>query len=776
MTDAESLKEFKDRRVKVYKLNAEGQWDDKGTGHVTLNPIPEEQSFEMVVQCEENQTMLLEHRVQRDIDYARQGETIITWCQAENPDLALSFQEAAGCKDVWNRIVAIIGAREDQDAGGGLQAMQQVEPLQLPEPSEENMEAILKAITETPANQREFVATALLKDDYLKKLLAVFEEVDKAGNSKACILFFELFKHIVLLNEISIYEILFSDEIFKLMVAVFDHDPTIREENKMQHRAFLAKAKFKQVMDIKEPGLVKKIHENYRMIYFKDAVLLRFLDDGALNTLGSLIYYNNATIISHITEYPDLVRNLFKKINAALRSIDEYRESGSMDGGKGSPEDTDAKDPFLFLQDLCNIVKQMQVPQRDSFYNTMVEADVFSSVEDALWAASPQRYPWVWQASVDILHNMLIHDSALLRRFLVNRIPSKKSLLTRIVTMIVSEQCTPGLVHQLGEILRMVLDPDAMQTSDKDVFLDHFYSMNAAHLEVALTAEASSTSTGSGSGLGGVAPASTKYNAVEMFTMCAKQHGYRAKAFILGHGILQKAVKLIAVRDKQLTLSVIRLIRTCLGSKEAAYAKRVEQHRLLDPIIELFMQNGARYNLLNSNVIELIDLIHRENIKNLISYLMLDHGAKFEKITYVDTFKMLAVQHKTNTEQDSTMDSKDEKMQPPNDGINEDANCEYTYFEGNDDDEEEEKAPDMDLDNENDGFIARKPMEEDKEEEEDDLMATISKRKKGGKLRKMKALPKKISIANRKNPLDKDVVDMESESPRKKRRVEDLKT
>ena len=41
MTDAESLKEFKDRRVKVYKLNAEGQWDDKGTGHVTLNPIPE---------------------------------------------------------------------------------------------------------------------------------------------------------------------------------------------------------------------------------------------------------------------------------------------------------------------------------------------------------------------------------------------------------------------------------------------------------------------------------------------------------------------------------------------------------------------------------------------------------------------------------------------------------------------------------------------------------------------------------------------------------------
>eukprot|EP00467_Chlorarachnion_reptans_P011462 CAMPEP_0114512192 /NCGR_PEP_ID=MMETSP0109-20121206/14832_1 /TAXON_ID=29199 /ORGANISM="Chlorarachnion reptans, Strain CCCM449" /LENGTH=755 /DNA_ID=CAMNT_0001691835 /DNA_START=404 /DNA_END=2671 /DNA_ORIENTATION=+ len=755
MTDAESSP--KERRVKVYQLNEGGQWDDKGTGHVILNPVAEENTFFMVVRCEDTDQMLLEHKVMRDIDYGRQGDTIITWCQENNPDLALSFQEAGGCTDVWNRIVAIIGTQDQESSA----AMQQMD-IQLPEPNLDNVPEILKSVTETPANHREYLATSLLQGNYLKKLLTVFQRVDREGKSQVAQMFFELFKHIVLLNEIQIYEVLFSDEIFNSMVAVFDYDPTLKGERKMEHRRFLASAKFKQVMDIKDPTLVKKIHENYRMTYFKDVVLLRFLDDGALNTLGSLIYYNNATIVSHITEYPELVKGLFSKINSAVSKIRDYEEKQKGHGeGKGSPKDVESKDPFLFLQELCNIVKQMQVPQRDSFYGALVEAEVFNSIEDALWVALPRKYPWVWQASVDVLHNMLIHDSALLRGFLVSRIPSKKSLLTRLITMIVSDDVTPGLVHQLGEILRMVLDPDAMQSSDKDGFLDHFYKADVAHIDFALTKEAKIN-------LDDVHP---KYNALELFSMCAKQHSYRAKRYILDHGILQKAVKLVG-SEKRMVLSVIRLIRTCIGSKDEAYAKLISRDRLFDPIIELFVKNGARYNLLNSNVIEMCEWIYRENMKCLISYLMQEHGPKFEKITYVDTFRKMATQYKNNSAQESTLENKEEKMQS-SEQIDE-ANCEYNYFERNDDDDEE-KPPMMDLD-EDDGFMPRKTMEED--DKEDDLVAQISRRQKTGKLRsKMNSLPKKITVS-RKNNLDLSTapMDQSDQSPRKKRRVEEMKS
>mmetsp|Transcript_11030 Transcript_11030/g.16499 ORF Transcript_11030/g.16499 Transcript_11030/m.16499 type:complete len:750 (-) Transcript_11030:143-2392(-) len=749
MSDAEGSK---DLRVKVYQLNKEGQWDDMGTGQILLNPIAEEQTFELSVQCEETNGTLLEHKIVRDFDYARQGPTIITWCQPGVPDSALSFQEASGCENVWIQIVAVIGPADEHDASGSGQGGQ-AKPVQveLPEPVTENVEAILMAIGSTPNNHREFLASALLQDDYLKKLLEEFKKVDRSGSTKICFLFFELFKQIVLLNEISIYEVLFSDDVFKILINVFDYDPTIKPENRMQHRKFWSRAKFKEVMDIKEPSLVKKIHENYRMTYFKDVVLLRFLDDGALNTLGSLIYYNNATIIAHITENPSLIQSLFEKINKAVRNIQDYNAKGGV-GKEGSSSDSKSKDPFLFLQELCTLIKSLQVPHRDAFYNALVDAEVFSSVEDALWAASPEKYPWVWQASVDMLHNMLIHDSAMLRSFLVSRIPSKKSLLTRLVTMMVSNEVTPGLVHQLGEILRMVLDPDAMQTDDKDIFLDHFYKMNMIHIDHALSGECKNHR-----------DEGRLYNALELFSMCARQHGVRAKVYILGHRILQKAVKVIDVGDKRLTLSVIRLIRTCIGSKDPGYASIVERNRLLDPVINLFVANGARYNLLNSNVIELLDLIQRENLKNLVSYVMQEHGAKFEKVSYVDTFRLMQVQHDNNMSQDSAIDSKEEKTHPP-DGITEERNCEYTYFE-EDDDGEDEKAPVMELDNE-DGFVPRKAVEDDAE---DDLMAAISKRQKVGKL-KSKMLPKKITVS-RKSP-----VLHQTESPKKKRRLEEVKS
>lgn len=41
------------------------------------------------------------------IDYQRQGETIITWCEAATGvDLALSFQEVQPCNEVWDQINA----------------------------------------------------------------------------------------------------------------------------------------------------------------------------------------------------------------------------------------------------------------------------------------------------------------------------------------------------------------------------------------------------------------------------------------------------------------------------------------------------------------------------------------------------------------------------------------------------------------------------------------------------------------------------------------------
>ena len=46
-----------------------------------------------------------QYRLSDEDIYQRQGNTIITWKEPSNDiDLALSFQEEEGCKEVWNKI------------------------------------------------------------------------------------------------------------------------------------------------------------------------------------------------------------------------------------------------------------------------------------------------------------------------------------------------------------------------------------------------------------------------------------------------------------------------------------------------------------------------------------------------------------------------------------------------------------------------------------------------------------------------------------------------
>ena len=45
------------------------------------------------------------------------------------------------------------------------------------------------------------------------------------------------------------------------------------------------------------------------------------------------------------------------------------------------------------------------------------------------------------------------------------------------------------------------------------------------------------------------------------------------------------------------------------------YTRIILKNNLFEPVMTVFMENGNRYNLLNSAVLELIDYIRRSNIK-----------------------------------------------------------------------------------------------------------------------------------------------------------------
>ncbi len=52
-------------------------------------------------------SLLLESKIQPDTAYQKQQETLIVWSEGDNYDLALSFQEKAGCDEIWEKICQV---------------------------------------------------------------------------------------------------------------------------------------------------------------------------------------------------------------------------------------------------------------------------------------------------------------------------------------------------------------------------------------------------------------------------------------------------------------------------------------------------------------------------------------------------------------------------------------------------------------------------------------------------------------------------------------------
>lgn len=65
----------------------------------------------------------------------------------------------------------------------------------------------------------------------------------------------------------------------------------------------------------------------------------------------------------------------------------------------------------------------------------------------------------------------------------------------------------------------------------------------------------------------------------------------------------------------------------------------------MEPVVEAFLANGPRYNLLNSAVLELFDFIRRENIRALIEHFVERFWERLQHIDYVDTFQALKLKH-----------------------------------------------------------------------------------------------------------------------------------
>lgn len=651
------------QRAKVYRLSDEGRWDDKGTGHVSIEYLERSEAVGLVVIDEEDNATLLVHRISADDIYRKTQDTIIAWTDPEvATDLALSFQETMGCSYIWDQICNVqktsnlrtvgaldVGPRSENEVlehlgtsqGNGDTFPNGVgsKVLELPVPELSNLPQIAKVITEASVSildDRDKISMLILTDpNFLRKLLEVFTICEDLENIEGLHMLHKIGKAIISLNDELVFDIIFSDEFILDIIGILEYDPEVSP--RQNHRSFLKEQViFKEAVPIQDGVILAKIHQTYRLGYIKDVILPNVPDTRTLARINSMILANNVAVVSALQDDNTFIKSFF----AELRS-------SSLSGQA-------KKDLVRFLQEFCSMSKSLQLPHRMQLFSSLVREGLFDIVTDVLGSDDES----LRLSGMDILIAVLNYDPSILRKFLIHQ--PGHTLFSFLVTGMLTP-CQGGVQAQLLEVMRMLLDcePAERQPPEKSPFLDVFYGTYMDKIMDALTSDTVRGNPDHNKRVGAAYGQIEKPSYVtpeilailcELLCFCVQHHSYRIKYYVLRNKVMEKVLRLTMRREKYIVVAAVRFFRTCIGRKDEFYNRHVVKNNLFEPVVEAFSANGSRYNLLNSAVLELFDFILKENVKTLIGYIVENYYGKFESIHYVDTFKKLKTRYEQVSE------------------------------------------------------------------------------------------------------------------------------
>ncbi|XP_068981969.1 serine/threonine-protein phosphatase 4 regulatory subunit 3 [Bombus flavifrons] len=628
------------RRVKLYALNVDRQWDDRGTGHVSSSYIDRLKGISLLVRAENDGSVLLESRILPDTAYQKQQDTLIVWSEGENFDLALSFQEKAGCDEIWEKICQVQGKDPSVEITQDIVEESEDErfddmsdaapPIELPPCELSRLEDINELIGNYLSSQtrKDKLALALESEGYIKKLLNLFHTCEDLENIEGLHHLYDIFKNIFLLNKNTLFEVMFSEDIIFDVVGCLEYEPTLPQPKR--HREYLRQlARFKQAIPITNAELLAKIHQTYRVQYIQDVVLPTpsVFEDNMLNTLSSFIFFNKVEIVTLIQDDEKFLSELFHQLTDEATS------------------DSKRRDLVLFLKEFCNFSQNLQPQGKEAFYKTLTALGILPALEITLAMNDAQTKT----ASIDILTYIVEYSPSVVRDYTlqqINNTEQDQMLINVIVAQLVGDSDPElGGAVQLAGVLRLLLDPENMlasvNKSEKTDFLNYFYKNSIGTLIAPLLANTI-----------GERPAREDYRTVqllglilELLSFCVEHHTYHIKNCILNKDLLKRILVLMKSTHTFLVLCALRFMRKIVALKDEFYNRYIIKGNLFAPVFDAFVRNNGRYNLLDSAILEMFEFIKLEDIKSLCSHVVENFSKELEAIDYVQTFKALKLRY-----------------------------------------------------------------------------------------------------------------------------------
>ena len=642
-------------RVKFYRLNDIGQWDDYGIGYVfCASKINEEKEkiYKLIMISEiNNEEMFSIELNKNNAEFNYQRSTIMTWRESdgEDDDSAISFQEKEGLIEIINTIYLCEGKdlklenllEEVNGAVNFLEVSVQNLPnlakIINPEMSEmrfndfirdlknSNYEFILKLgeILKDEEKKIENLKTSASSnvdmeknDENNNKDNKIEEESDKKeindndedienNNYNQQLIYknlpmknihyiFNIFKNLILIGDKSLTEALLDDELYLITFGALEYD--FETMKSIPHRKYFKNiVKFKNPLNIKNPEIIKKINQNLRLTYLRDTALSRLIEDNAVKTINSILQYNHNDIIQFFLNnsiYLEMLLDQLKSEDLNIKKEACLFLSEIIECSKDVIQTRSTFSEYLFEQGILNIIGKI------------IEDNLLNNKDDNNLEIKEKK-EFIKITAVEIFIDVLTSIPIVILDYLKQE--NDHNFLKQLTNiMLYSDNF--GIKYEICQIYKTLIETQLKEkSSDRmDLFSEPFQIM-LKYLNYPISPLNALNHQKK------IEISSTKQIIVEILITWFSLMNFNKQFWIEENKLDVIISNLLEEIDKVINLYTIKLLKCLINYTDPFIGNKILTEKLCNNLINLFQNNMKKKNIIISCMMDFFEALSKKN-------------------------------------------------------------------------------------------------------------------------------------------------------------------
>ena len=642
-------------RVKFYRLNDIGQWDDYGIGYVfCASKINEEKEkiYKLIMISEiNNEEMFSIELNKNNAEFNYQRSTIMTWRESdgEDDDSAISFQEKEGLIEIINTIYLCEGKDLKlenllEEVNGAvnflevsIQNLPNLAKIINPEMSEmrfndfirdlknSNYEFILKLgeILKDEEKKIENLKTSASSnvdmeknDENNNKDNKIEEESDKKeindndedienNNYNQQLIYknlpmknihyiFNIFKNLILIGDKSLTEALLDDELYLITFGALEYD--FETMKSIPHRKYFKNiVKFKNPLNIKNPDIIKKINQNLRLTYLRDTALSRLIEDNAVKTINSILQYNHNDIIQFFLNnsiYLEMLLDQLKSEDLNIKKEACLFLSEIIECSKDVIQTRSTFSEYLFEQGILNIIGKII---EDNLLNNKVDNNL----------EIKEKKEFIKITAVEIFIDVLTSIPIVILDYLKQE--NDHNFLKQMTNiMLYSDNF--GIKYEICQIYKTLIETQLKEkSSDRmDLFSEPFQIM-LKYLNYPISPLNALNHQKK------IEISSTKQIIVEILITWFSLMNFNKQFWIEENKLDVIISNLLEEIDKVINLYTIKLLKCLINYTDPFICNKILTEKLCNNLINLFQNNMKKKNIIISCMMDFFEALSKKN-------------------------------------------------------------------------------------------------------------------------------------------------------------------